>query len=222
MSITSLQLHTAGPLVFSCRGCRTILGDSTDFVCSMQALDGARFVCLRGATEVRVDSIPTTSAGLHNSVHFSVCCVPCGAAVGRLYTQLPPALAPALNLLCLEDACCLSYELGTAEVRLAAGVGSSGMAAAAPASQQQQQQQQQQGQRDPRLLGSSGAVGLGGAATAGGALGTDPALVLELLQRVEQLEATLCTTQAMLVMHDEQLRELQGYRGDVAAAAAGT
>ncbi|KAL4429572.1 hypothetical protein ABPG77_008621 [Micractinium sp. CCAP 211/92] len=217
MSITSLHLHTAGPLVFQCRGCRTVLGDSTDFVCSMQAPDGARFVCLRGATEVRVDSIATASAGLQSTVHFSVCCVPCGAAVGRLYTQLPQALAPALNLLCLEDACCLSYELGAAEVRAPAGGGSS--SAAAMQQQQQQQQQQQRQQRDPRMLGSS--TGLAGGAAAGGAAGTDSPLVLELLQRVEQLEATLCTTQAMLVMHDEQLRELQGYRGDETAAAAG-
>lgn len=180
----------------------------------MQAPDGARFVCLRGATEVRVDSIPTASADQQSSVHFSVCCVPCGAAVGRLYTQLPQALAPALSLLCLEDACCLSYELGAAEVRAPAGAGSSSAAVAA------QQHQQQQGQpRDPRMAGGSG--GLAGGSMAGGVAGTDPGLVLELLQRVEQLEATLCTTQAMLVMHDEQLRELQGYRGDGTAAAAG-
>lgn len=217
---------------------------------------------------MRVDSIPTASADQQSSVHFSVCCVPCGAAVGRLYTQLPQALAPALSLLCLEDACCLSYELGAAEVRAPAGAGSSSAAVAA------QQHQQQQGQpRDPRMAGGSG--GLAGGSMAGGVAGTDPGLVLELLQRVEQLEATLCTvsnggqgaglhgeagrsgtchrgysavacvqpnlvaaaylhfqigkhllpprmqTQAMLVMHDEQLRELQGYRGDGTAAAAG-
>lgn len=134
-----------------------------------------------GATEVRVDSIPTANAGLQRSVHFSVCCVPCGAAVGRLYTQLPQALAPALNLLCLEDACCLSYELGSAEVRAPAGAGGGATAAAV-------QQQQQQGEA---LLGVSGA--LAKAAAASGAAGIDPGLVLELLQRVEQLEATLCT-----------------------------
>ena len=49
MSITATALPNAGPLVFQCAGCRAVLGDSTDFACTLAAPDGAQCICLRGA-----------------------------------------------------------------------------------------------------------------------------------------------------------------------------
>lgn len=110
------------------------------------------------------------SGGGERSTHFTVCCAGCGAAVGRLYTEVPTALALIQNLFCLEADRCTSYELGSAELR------ASGSTAA---------QQQQQRQPEP--------------------------LVLNLLQRLEHLEASLCNVQGMQVLHDTQLRGLPGY-----------
>lgn len=121
-----------------------------------------------GVCDARVDRIAHTA---EHTTHFSLCCAGCGGAVGRLYTEVPPALAPVCNLFCLEVSSCLSYELGSAEVRAPGG-------GCAPAVAQQQQQQQVGG---PQLPGAGG----------------DATLVLELLARVEHLEASLCTVRGM-------------------------
>ena len=113
------------------------------------------------------------------TTYFLVCCGSCGAAVGRLYSEVQPTLAPIHNLFCLEVSRCMSYELGSAEVR-APGSTSGG--------QQQLQQQQQQDAAAGRL-GSTGEDGQPQV----GAAAMDASLVLDLLQRVEQLEASLCT-----------------------------
>lgn len=249
--------------VFQCGGCRAVLSDSQEFVCTLTAPDGAKCVCLRGAarqqrggwaavgagrrqrcarqlacgtegaqgrvcdspaercplhgsrvrgtarplrlaapifapvspasrpclpglSEARVDRIPTHtalgaaasssgaqrsgSAGGERCTHFAVCCAGCGAAVGRLYTDVPASLAPIRNQFCLEAERCTTYELGSAEMR---APGSSGAA-----------QQQQQG----------GAAAAAAAAGAGGApAGVDAGMALDLLQRIEHLEASLCT-----------------------------
>ena len=111
------------------------------------------------------------------TTYFLVCCGSCGAAVGRLYSEVPPTLAPIHNLFCLEVTRCMSYELGSAEVR-----------APGSTSRGQQQQQQQQDAAAGRL-GGTGEDGLRQV----GAAAMDASLVLNLLQRVEQLEASLCT-----------------------------
>lgn len=202
------------------------------------------FCCSLGLSEARVDRIPhntfagseasssaaarSGSGGGERSTHFTVCCAGCGAAVGRLYTEVPTALALIQNLFCLEADRCTSYELGTAELR------ASGSTAA-----------QQQQQRQPAAAGAAGAAAAAGGA---GVPGVDASLVLNLLQRIEHLEASLCTVsrcrpdpeaavstcgcdplsplshlphplqlQGMQVLHDTQLRELPGYQGDAAA-----
>jgi hypothetical protein len=109
------------------------------------------------------------------TTYFLVCCGSCGAAVGRLYSEVQPTLAPIHNLFCLEVSRCMSYELGSAEVR-------------APGSTSRGQQQQQQDAAAGRL-GGTGEDGLRQV----GAAAMDASLVLNLLQRVEQLEASLCT-----------------------------
>lgn len=50
MSITATALETVGPLVLQCAGpgCRAVLGDSSDYACSMRAPDGTDCLCLRG------------------------------------------------------------------------------------------------------------------------------------------------------------------------------
>ncbi|EFN54211.1 hypothetical protein CHLNCDRAFT_135693 [Chlorella variabilis] len=197
MSITSTSLHTSGALVFQCAACKTILSDSREFVCTLTAPGpaAANYVAVKGVCDARVDRIAHTA---EHTTHFSLCCAGCGGAVGRLYTEVPPALAPVCNLFCLEVSSCLSYELGSAEVRAPGG-------GCAPAVAQQQQQQQVGG---PQLPGAGG----------------DATLVLELLARVEHLEASLCTLQGMQVLHDAQLRTLPGYQVDgqfAEAVAAG-
>lgn len=139
-----------------------------------------------GLSEARVDRIPhntitgaaasssgaarSASASGERSTHFTVCCSSCGAAVGRLYTEVPAALSLIHNLFCLEADRCTSYELGSAELR-------------SPGSGAAPQQQQQ------------GAAGVAAAAAVGaaGVPGVDASLVLNLLQRIEHLEASLCT-----------------------------
>ncbi|KAI7840257.1 hypothetical protein COHA_006039 [Chlorella ohadii] len=210
MSITNTSFPAAA-CVFQCSSCRAVLSDSQEFVCTFVAPDGAKCICLRGLSEARVDRIPhntfaggaaSTSAAARNgserSTHFTVCCAACGAAVGRLYTEVPAALAIVYNLFCLEADRCLSYELGSAELR-------------APGSSAAAQQQQQQPQ---------GAAGTAAAAGGAGAPGVDASLVLDLLQRIENLEASLCTLQGMQVLHDTQLRRLPGYQGDAVLSAA--
>ena len=124
-------------------------------------------------------------SGSGRTTHFSVCCSSCGAVVGRLYSEVPPALEPISHLFCLEVSRCASYELGSAEMRAPVPT-SSGSA---------QAQQQQEAAAAAGRLGSSGEDGQRQrqAGDAGTAAGVDDSLVLELLQRVEQLEASLCT-----------------------------
>ena len=122
-------------------------------------------------------SARSASAGGERCTHYAVCCAGCGAAVGRLYTDVPAALAPIRNQFCLEAERCTTYELGSAELRAPGG-----SSAAA-----QQQQQQQRG-------GTPGGAGAAAAAAAGGGpAGVDAGMLLDLLQRIEHLEASLCT-----------------------------
>ncbi|KAI3435800.1 hypothetical protein D9Q98_001858 [Chlorella vulgaris] len=195
-SITSNSLPPGqDALVFQCYGCKTVLSDSHEFVCTLTAPgpDAAQFVAVRGVSDAQVDQIAHTPGD--QTTYVSLCCKGCGASVGRVYTEVPPSLSLVRNLFCLERSKCASYALGSAEMR---AVGHD----AAPESQQQQSHPQP----------SSMAADLPPE-------DASPAM-WTLLQRIEHLEASLLTLQGIQVQHDEQLRQLSHYPGDAGEFAS--
>jgi hypothetical protein len=131
-------------------------------------------------SDARVDRIAHTNVSScgERATHFSLCCGSCGNLVGRTYTEVPAGVSLIQNLFCLEVNRCISYELGSSEMRAAASD---------PAADALHQRQQQLPQGQQQFPGSeNGSQGPG----------MDSPLMLDLLQRLEHLEASLCTVRA--------------------------
>ena len=122
-------------LVLQCGGCKTILGDTHDFVCTatvgqtnLLVLSGERadardHVSMRrgcalaagsplppaaaAGTDISVDRVlQSTDAAGASCTHFPVCCCGCGSAVGRMYTRPPPGLEALVNTFAMEASRC--------------------------------------------------------------------------------------------------------------------
>lgn len=248
MSITTADRQSAAPLVFQCTSCRAVLSDSQELVCTLTApgpdaakcvvvrgaaAAAARFgdalvclsvptlltcqrvhVCIAGMSDARVDRIAHTSvSSTGQRATFFSLC--CGSCGAVVGRTYTEAPAGASRI---QNLFCLEVSRCTSYE-----LGSSEMRAAAAPQQQQLQ------------LHRSEDNGVGP--------GVDSPLVLDLLQRLEHLEASLCTVgtsldylaavaspgfepaaadgsptpvqlQGIQVLHDAQLRTLPGYQAD--------
>ena len=105
-------------LVFQCRQCRTVLGDSL----SMVSNDGdLRLVCLSAASSVYVaDKEPRTSASAKDagSTFFHVHCAGCQSVVGCVYRTTPRALDDLRDMVSLNADAITSYALGSHTVEV--------------------------------------------------------------------------------------------------------
>eukprot|EP00887_Chlorella_sp_A99_P006289 scaffold3.g6289.t1 len=189
-----------GQVVFQCASCRAVLGDSTDY-CGVAGVGGASLIVLQAANEVTVDRIPQTEAlpvgpdgADADTTFFAVCCSECGSAVGRMYTVVPPELAPVLHRFAYAGDRIASYALGSAALRSAAA-SAQPAAGAQPGNTEQQQQQEEMVLAEPEGEQEQQAEG--------GELG-------ELRRRLEEMEADILQLKYMYTLHEQKIASLDG------------
>ena len=101
----------AMPLVFQCRSCNTIVGDSLSIESTNERLGALTLT--RVSSLQRVDDITTSTApGDRGSTYQALQCVACGASVGKVYVTTVPDLDALRGRYTLDTEAICSYELG--------------------------------------------------------------------------------------------------------------
>lgn len=106
-------MAAAGPLVFQCIGCRTILGDSLRITTSVESLNSiALDVCanLTRSTLTLTSSVGADRGAIYHMLH----CAHCDAVVGKAYVSTPPHLAVLERIVTLDISALQSYPFGQA------------------------------------------------------------------------------------------------------------
>lgn len=103
------------PLVFQCRACRVVVGDSLSIEATNDALGALTLT--RVAALAKSDEIATsTAAGAvdRGSTFHPLTCAGCAAPVGKVYVTTVPALDALRGRYTLDTEAISSYELGVA------------------------------------------------------------------------------------------------------------
>jgi hypothetical protein len=195
-------------IVLQCASCKTILGDTSEFV-GVATIKDTKLVVIPGkttlsnspctpsgplsrsrpavqpgavATEVTVDRIPqqsTTDAG-EALAHFALCCVGCGTVCGRMYTAVPPHLAGLKDAFAVDVSRCTSYAVGSGDLRT-------------DRDGTQPADDRHHAGAAPHQPDSNGQQG-------------------NVMTRIDALEAELLKMQHIILLHDVQLQPLPGYQ----------
>lgn len=104
----------AGPLVFSCQKCKTIIGDSFSFLSSNEEM---RTITLTAASNIQrsADVYTSKSGGDVGSTYFSFTCFHCQAPLGRYYLTTSKDLDSLREKFTFSVDGISSYELGKAQ-----------------------------------------------------------------------------------------------------------
>ena len=103
------------PLVFSCRSCRSILGDSWHFVAANEEMNCIALDAVNeeATTVVKDDFITSKSGADEGSTFYLVSCKQCSDVVGRIYKTTSANLDQFRGCYTLDRESLDSYELGT-------------------------------------------------------------------------------------------------------------
>jgi len=110
-SLTEEEQIIDAPLVFQCLKCRTIFGDSFDFICAEKELNT---ISLTTASVKTISELITSKSGSDiGCTYFSIACRECKNLLGRIYKTTPKSLDPIRDLYSFNLDCIMSYKLGS-------------------------------------------------------------------------------------------------------------
>lgn len=99
------------PLVFQCRNCKTIIGDSFSWVCSMEEL---KTLTLSATAPLKVCAqLETSQQQFDLGSTFNSLECHCGVQIGRVYKTTARHLDAIRDLFTFNLDCISSYQLGT-------------------------------------------------------------------------------------------------------------
>ncbi|OQS02408.1 hypothetical protein THRCLA_05213 [Thraustotheca clavata] len=106
------EVEVTGPVIFQCKTCRSIVGDSISFVASNS---DSRTVTLAYVLHTHMSKSPlTATSGLDKgNTYLEVLCSQCQSILGKSYIATTPALDQLRNLFTLDTDALMSYQVGT-------------------------------------------------------------------------------------------------------------
>ena len=145
----SSSADVSGPVVFQCKGCRTIVGDSLAFV---TADAGTKTLTLSAASRISrsADVLSSPSSDFAGCSFHTLHCDHCQAQIGRVFISTSRRHDALRDAFTLDTEAIISHALGSSEY-----TGQAGPASMAP----------------PRGVGRGGRGGGGGGGDGGGAGG---------------------------------------------------
>jgi len=116
-SLTEEEQIIDAPLVFQCLKCRTIFGDSFDFVCAEKELNT---ISLTTASVKTLNELITSKSGSDiGCTYYSIECRECKNLLGRIYRTTDKSLDPIRGLYSFNLDSIMSYKLGSTRYMMA-------------------------------------------------------------------------------------------------------
>ncbi|XP_068741550.1 protein Mis18-alpha-like isoform X2 [Montipora capricornis] len=108
------SIRDSSPIViFQCKGCKSILGDSSAFVASDRELE---VICVNGVTSVvtSAEVLETSTEGADMGSTFRpLHCSSCQLIIGRVYKTTPKEFDHFRNMFCFDSEQIDSYQVGS-------------------------------------------------------------------------------------------------------------
>ena len=109
---TADAMEIVNPLIFQCKACRQVLGDSFAWLCADQQLNA---ITIRACVQTRIDAALQFSSQDNmdaGCAYHTLLCMKCGAIVGRQYITTTPAYDQVRNFYTFDLKAITSYQLG--------------------------------------------------------------------------------------------------------------